>query len=140
MAQRHGRTEAPQQDDGAFKAYEEYAKTLRAWFVAFGIGGATLLVTTGSLKTDLRNAGVFNIVAYSFVFGIGAQILLAAVNKYANYSVYFLSDLKEAQREPYPILRLFQEISTWYMFDMVLDLLTMTSFAIASCLILKVIA
>jgi hypothetical protein len=55
--------------DGYFKVYEEHMKTLRAWFVAYGIGGPVLFVTLKEFAATViasgnsRSIGIFSYLA-----------------------------------------------------------------------------
>jgi hypothetical protein len=72
----------------SFAAYADYNRTLRTWLVAFGIGGPALFMTNNDIAKRLAaTSGLRDVVAL-FLFGTGAQILGALINKAANWYVY----------------------------------------------------
>ena len=74
--------------DGYYKVYEEYAKSLRTWLVAYGIGGPVLFLTNAGPRAELARSGASRCIALAFLVGVALQIALAALNKtlmWANY-------------------------------------------------------
>lgn len=74
--------------DGHFANYSEYSKTFRSWMVAYGIGGPILLLTSKDAPLVLARAPQLKIIVTLFVLGVGFQILLALVNKWAAWHMY----------------------------------------------------
>lgn len=72
-----------------FKAYGEYSKVLRTWFVAYGIGGPVLLLTNETLATSIKTSGQGKALAGLFLSGVGLQVVLAALNKFSMWGIYF---------------------------------------------------
>ena len=72
-----------------FKVYEEYMKTLRAWFVAFGIGAPALFITQAHLTEPLIKSGQAVCIAILFLGGMAIQIGIAALNKWINWYLYY---------------------------------------------------
>lgn len=71
-----------------FKVYEEYAKTLRTWLVAYGVGAPVLFVTNKDVADKLAASHAASAIAELFLSGVALQIFLAIVNKtvmWANY-------------------------------------------------------
>ena len=66
-----------------FKAYEEYSKVLRTWFVAYGIGGPVLLLTNQTLAKAIKASGQGKSLAALFLAGVALQVVLAALNKFS---------------------------------------------------------
>jgi hypothetical protein len=80
----------PDSHDGSneFAAYTEYNKVLRAWFVAFGVGGPALFLINDEIGTRLAKTGQLGSVAKLFLIGTGSQIAGAFINKVSNWYVY----------------------------------------------------
>src|SRR5713101_4478781 len=81
--------EAMTQAEGFYKAYEEHSRTLRAWLVAYGIGGPVLMLTNDHISLTLSGSGHARTIAILFLGGVVLQVLLTAVNKTAMWICYF---------------------------------------------------
>ncbi len=57
--------------DGYYKVYEEYSKTLRTWFVAYGIGAPVLVLN----NDELRRAVVVSVKWWKRVEASSAVVL-----------------------------------------------------------------
>jgi hypothetical protein len=116
--------------DSYFNAYQEYSKVLRTWFVVYGIGGPVLLLTNEALAKTLKASGESKSLAALFLAGVALQVTLAALNKFSMWGVYF-GELKNAFKRTrrYRISYWFSE-QFWV--DLVVDVLTLLSFALAT--------
>lgn len=72
-----------------FQSYLEYNRVLRAWFVAFGIGGPALFLINDTIASRLAREGLLSRVATLFLVGAAAQVLAAFMNKVSNWGVYY---------------------------------------------------
>jgi hypothetical protein len=82
-------TSRPSGDASTFyKAYEGHATTLRAWLVAYGVGGPVLVLTNERLSKVIADAGHSRLLAALFLTGVTLQVLLAAINKYSMWLLY----------------------------------------------------
>src|SRR5688500_2717515 len=88
--------------DGYFKVYEEYSKTLRTWFVAYGIAAPAFLLSSDSLRTAITNAGVARSIGALFLVGVGLQVVLAAINKAAMWLLYYYEDVRPCDADDRP--------------------------------------
>jgi hypothetical protein len=68
---------------GFYEAYAGFARTLRTWFVAYGIGGPVLFLTNDNAAKTFRGAPSAHLIAYSFLSGVLLQILAALLSKTA---------------------------------------------------------
>ena len=77
--------------DGAefYEMYSKYNDILRTWFVAFGLGGLYLLLTNKELITYLKLHKVNGTVEICFLIGVASQIIIALINKFFNWIIYF---------------------------------------------------
>ena len=72
-----------------FKVYEEYAKVLRAWLVAYGVGGPILFLTNDSIYTKISTSNISKLTIYAFFVGVALQIFIAILNKYMNWYLHY---------------------------------------------------
>lgn len=138
MAKKRERKFNPEEDvAGTFQAYAEYNKTLRTWFVAFGVGGPALFLVYDKLADALVKAGQLRLVVLLFLTGATAQVLGAFLNKVANWYVYQSMVSEEATGW-------LHNFSEWFVNqfwpDMVLDIGTIAAFGYAAWLLLTVFA
>ena len=73
---------------GHFDSYAEYSKTFRSWMVAYGIGGPILLFTGKDAPQALAKSPQLQAIVTLFVLGVGLQIVLALINKWAAWHMY----------------------------------------------------
>jgi hypothetical protein len=113
-----------------FRVYEDYAKNLRTWFVAYGIGGPVLFVSNEGLAKRLASSHAGPAIAAFFLAGVVLQIALAMINKNAMWACYWSSRYPdEAHKRRF---RFAHWISGQYLIDVGVDVLTTGSFAIAT--------
>ena len=120
----------PEQPSEYYKVYDEYAKNLRTWFVAYGVGGPVLFLTNESIANRIAEAPNRESIIWAFVVGVAAQILLSAVNKYVNWTIY--ADSKS----------FWWKVACWISsrvwIDMIVDLGTIVAFGIATLQTLRI--
>lgn len=68
--------------------YREFAKVVRTWFVAWGIGGPVLLMTSRSVQSRFVESGHARAIVVWFLAGVALQVWLAVVNKTAVWLCY----------------------------------------------------
>ena len=112
------------------KAYEEYSKTLRTWFVAYGIGAPVLFLTNDSLAGKLLMSKSASLIAGLFLGGVAAQVFLAALNKTVMWACYYGAVTPSYQSKGR--YRFAGWISEQYAIDFLLDLATVALFVIAT--------
>lgn len=71
-----------------FQNYADYSKAVRAWLVAYGIGGPVLFVTNDKLTERVAKSGYGAEIIAMFLVGVGLQIVSAMINKWAAWHVY----------------------------------------------------
>lgn len=76
------------EEGGFYDAYVDFARTLRLWFAAFGIGGPALFLTNDSARTTLFGSGSGRLVVYFFLSGVCLQIFVALLFKSAMWYLY----------------------------------------------------
>ncbi|MEX1826849.1 hypothetical protein [Luteibacter sp. CQ10] len=126
----------PANVDAYYANYAEYAKTLRAWLVAYGIGGPVLFLTNEKAAARLASAeNALTIIAF-FLIGVGLQVLGTVVNKWAAWHVYSTLD-DEARANHWPS-RFWCWVNKQTWFDILLDTSSIAAFAVATALLMGV--
>lgn len=74
--------------EGHFSNYAEYSKTLRAWLVAYGVGGPALLLLSKDAPTKISASPNLSLIVTIFTAGVACQILLAFINKWIAWHLY----------------------------------------------------
>lgn len=74
--------------EGHFANYAEYSKTYRSWMVAYGIGGPIFLLVSKDAPKTVSESPYLQTIITLFVLGVGLQILLALINKWAAWQMY----------------------------------------------------
>ena len=80
--------DAGSEADGHYQNYAEYSKSLRSWLVAYGIGGPVLFLTNKDVYSKVAESASSVAIVDLFLFGVGLQILLSVINKWAAYHMY----------------------------------------------------
>lgn len=117
-------------------SYAEYSKTLRAWLVAYGIGGPVLFLTNDALASALKISAYRNCIVILFLAGVALQILLAFINKWCAWHMYVGEYAPSFQgNTSYKIWSWVNEES-WI--DLVFDAGSITAFSISTVLAARV--
>lgn len=113
-----------------FEDYDKYAKVLRTWFVAYGIGGPVLLLTNEAVRDKIAASGLARCIASAFLIGVGVQVLLALLNKTALWLCYM------AERKPELRTRRPYRAANWFAYEFwiefVVDLISFVAFGWAT--------
>ena len=120
--------------DGHYKVYEEHMKTLRAWFVAYGVGGPVLFVTQKDFAASLVESGVSKWVGILLLVGVLLQAVVALINKWVNWSLYYYGD--EEEEKPGKLQRFCEKVSNKVWIDISADIATLILFSIATVIVL----
>src|SRR6266850_709104 len=78
----------PGEDSDFYPAYAEFAKNLRVWFLAYGIGATAIFVTNESAGKRLLSSGRAEGVVYLFLAGVALQIIVALLYKTSMWYLY----------------------------------------------------
>jgi len=100
-----------------FDDYDEFAKVLRTWFVAYWIGGPVLLLNNETIRSKIARSGSARYIALLFLIGVGLQVLLALLNKTALWLCYM------AEREPKRRARWLYRAAESFAYEFCIDLL-----------------
>lgn len=121
---------------GSLGAYFEYNKVLRTWFVAFGVGGPALLLSNEKLTKLLSASGDLRLVSVLFLVGGGAQVVVALINKVANWYVH--SKYHQVGVTPTFKHHAAEWIANQFWIDVLADIVSVCVFGWASWLLLTV--
>ena len=121
----------------SFEAYSHYSKTLRTWFVAYGIGGPILFVSNKDIAIKIAAAPEKSAIVYLFLAGVIIQILITFLNKWSNWAAYSLSLNPPMRLRKRDKLIIWLSDQCWI--DMLIDLLTLVVFVIGTIMALQVL-
>ncbi|MDH3614528.1 MAG: hypothetical protein OES10_14770 [Gammaproteobacteria bacterium] len=129
--------------DGHYKVYEEHMKTLRAWFVAYGVGGPVLFITQKDFAASLVDSGLSKLVGVLFLIGVLLQALVALFNKWVNWGLYFYDDdednpgdSSEEEAAPRRLQKFCENYSSKVWVDIAADIATLILFSVATIIVL----
>jgi hypothetical protein len=117
-------------------AYLEYNKILRSWFVAFGVGGPALFIINADIGQKLAATGQLTLVSALFLVGAGSQVIGALINKTSNWYVY--RGARDAAYQAKGRYIMCRWIVVQYWFDVVVDVLSVAAFGLATWRLLTV--
>lgn len=123
------RTSREQEAHSYYQNYAEYNRTLRAWFVLFGVAGPATLIAHRDLAVQLAKAGTLSYVVALFLTGAVAQVLIALINKTASWCSYYGELSTEFQKSAW--YRMMDWLNKHFWFDVLMDLISLVTFALA---------
>lgn len=114
------------------KLYSEYNKTLRAWFVAFGIAAPAIFITSKEAKEYLLLSPDINYIIRLFLIGVACQIFISFLNKFISWSAYYRDDCTLMNgNDCHPASKYFASHENKIWIDIAFDVLTIVCFAAA---------
>jgi hypothetical protein len=115
-----------------YKSYAEFSKTLRTWFVAYGIGGPVVLLSNDAAWAALKKSSDISFIGLLFLLGGALQVVSALLNKHSMWYLYFGEFNADAKKSRS------YKMSYWYSeqgwIDVVLDIITIILFGWATLL------
>lgn len=132
--------------EGHFANYAEYSKTFRSWMVAYGVGGPVLLLLSKDAPTTVSGSPHIQLIVTLFVLGVALQILLSLINKWAAWQMYrgayakFQHNCGDQEYDQHDISKtyvIWHWINKQSWIDFLFDMTALTSFSIATWLVLK---
>lgn len=82
-------------ETGFYEAYAGFAKTLRTWLVAYGIGAPVLFASQSAFATLLKEKQATVCIIGLFLIGVSLQLTAALMYKATMWYLYF-GELSEA--------------------------------------------
>lgn len=117
-------------DSGFYEPYAEFAKNLRTWFLAYGIGVPVLLLTNESIWNIVLQSGSARFLGAVFLAGVAIQIILAIVYKAAMWQLY-AGELDPGHKSSW-IYKFAHWFSDQFLFEFFMDLFTLGLFGWAT--------
>ncbi len=125
----------PRKESGFFEPYTLLAKTVRTWFIAYGIGMPVLLFGNAEVWKALMRQHAVEGIILPFLVGVGLQVVTAIIFKAAMWYSY-LSETGELEEDTWQY-RAATWITNRYWPDAVVEL---TTFALFVWTTLRVLA
>ncbi len=125
-------------DSGFYEAYSGFARSLRIWFIAYGIGGPAIFLTNNDAWKTLAASGQGKLIAYLFLSGVAIQIAAALLYKTAMWYLY-VGELAPGTRKR-RVYKIADWLSESYMLEGLFDLATLVVFTLAALSVLSVFA
>lgn len=138
-----GDNSAPEVKSLFYPSYSEFSKTLRTWFVAFGIGGPVALMANENAWKAIVASECTGHIGALFLVGGAFQVICAFMNKHAMWHLYIAESLPDDKpsdkqwKEDHKkkrIYKLAQEYCSQNWTDEILDLYTLAVFIWATVL------
>ncbi|MDE2091803.1 MAG: hypothetical protein KGJ08_07890 [Gammaproteobacteria bacterium] len=114
-----------------------YARILRAWLVAYGVGVPVLLVSQRLIAEAIIKKGNGSLITWLFLVGVAIQIIEIFIYKYSQEYLYHDetgSELKDTRR-----LALAEWFSNTIWFEIVFDLLSMVLFVCGTFMVVAAV-
>jgi hypothetical protein len=124
------------QKESHFQNYSDYSKTLRAWLVAYGVGGPVLFLTNDGISKKVASSGHANAIVSAFLIGVALQIILALINKWAAWFMYRGAGDPDYQRGR--LYSSWSKINSCSWIDFWVDLASLMAFMAATWFVLNV--
>ena len=121
-----------------YDAYSAFARTLRAWLVAYGIGAPVLFFSRDKVADSLASSGKGRTIVIFFLVGVCLQIASALLYKTTEWYLY-CGEVEKSFRKRWRY-RVALFFSNQYWLDMVIDIGTITTFVWATYKTLLVVA
>lgn len=119
-----------------FQNYSDYARSLRTWLVAYGIGGPVLFLTNNILAERVASSGCAKTIIFLFLLGVGLQVLLSLINKWCAWHQYAaVADPKHEDKTSYKFWN-FINNQSWL--DLGFDIISVAAFITATGLVFNI--
>ena len=142
----------PSQDASSsqfYPAYSEFSKTVRTWFVGFGIGGPVVLMANERAWPAIVASGCSRDIGWLFLIGGAFQVLCALLNKHSMWYLYFAEDDstdtadEKERKQQFRETRLYR-LANWYSeqnwFDVLFDTYSLIAFSWGIILAVHILA
>jgi hypothetical protein len=123
-------------DESIFDQYVRHAEVLRNWFIGYGIGGVVLFVGGQSVVKSVPIPEIVPIAVW-LILGVSSQVVLAFLNKVYNFVLYYSSTKADQRGVVQNVHR--RNLIMFLCIDVPLDLVTLVSFVVATCLLVKLL-
>jgi hypothetical protein len=122
------------EESGYHSAYADFAKNLRVWLLAYGIGAPILLVSEPRVAESIAAAPDTRLIISLFFAGVALQIGMAVLYKAAMWYMY-LGELKGAVRAT-TRYRISDWLTMQFWIEISADICTIALFGVATLRVL----
>ena len=120
-----------------FECYAEFAKTLRTWFIAYGIGAPILFLSNNSAWETIKSSSNLGFIAFFFLAGVSIQVLEALLYKNAMWYLYRGEENPQIKNKFR--YKASYNISEIYLLEVLFDLVTLICFIIATWKVIAIL-
>jgi hypothetical protein len=124
--------------EGYYDAYSAFARQLRVWFIAYGIGAPLIALTNPAVAEAVRLSGYRKSIAFAFVGGVTVQILMAFLYKTAMWYLYAGED--DPTTKGTWQWSASDRFSEWYWAEALVDVVTLAAFSYGTYRLISVLA
>ena len=117
-------------DFGYYDVYSEYSRSIRAWFVGYGVGLPALLINNKDIVQKLSEQNQIHFVMSCITVGLLLQIFLVILNKAVMWSSYYGSCNPSFQNGN--LYKSLDRLSKVYWIDFLAEVITTILFALAT--------
>ncbi len=128
--------DAPE-ETGYYQAYADFARNLRAWFIAYGIGAPALVLSNKDIWAAVKGSGHFALIGFFFLVGVALQVLEAFLYKSAMWHLYVGELSPEHQRTRW--YQIADRLSESFGFELFMDMGALVCFAAATVLLFNAV-
>ncbi|HED38433.1 MAG TPA: hypothetical protein ENI76_09365 [Ignavibacteria bacterium] len=126
--------------DSHLRAYEEYSKTVKGWFIAYGVGAPVLFLTQDNISKAIIKSGEGKCIVSLFLVGVVLQVFIALVNKWNNWHIHFAYNNEKKLEEQTKLVQFCCLLSQQSWIDICIDVLTFVLFIWASTKVFLIFA
>ena len=116
--------------DDYWERYVEYSKTVRTWFISYGIGAPILFMAQDGLAKKVSESESVQTIISLFLLGVSLQVLVTLLNKWTNWIIC----THKAKSPDKWWVKKADTISGWFLLDLGFDLATLLLFVVATYL------
>ena len=117
-----------------YREYSEYAKNVRIWLVAYGVGGPALVVTQPTLYSTISNSGHVRDISLAFLLGVVVQVVTALLYKAAAWNLHYTEERGRGKPARWAKL-----VERWYWIDVAADVTTLALFLYSTICIFRLL-
>ena len=127
-------------NDEYFRVFEEYSKTVKGWFIAYGIGAPVLFLTQEKVSEKIIESGEAKLIVLLFLSGVVIQVFIALVNKWNNWYIYLKYDNSKEYNHQGMLVTFCCKLSRQVWIDILIDILSFCLFFFATAKVLMIFA
>ena len=118
-----------------WEPYVEYSKTVRTWFISYGIGAPVLFMAQEGLAKKVSESECVQTIIFMFLFGVSLQVFVTLLNKWTNWVIY----AHKASSPDKWWVKKADRISELFWLDLLIDIVTLFVFVTATFLTFRAI-